>query len=153
MKRVTLYIIGLLIALAGLAWAAGEIEPRDWGDVIQYALTIVPALIAAVAVGIRNWPELIRSKTFWAGVSAIIAAVQQYAAGAIDLPTLIWALLAGLALIFVRDAQATASKAAEVAVLQAEVATVHARDAANGVGPVREVSSSARADTDPSRRI
>ena len=122
MKRWTLYIIGLLIALAGLAWAAGEIEPRDWGDVLQYALTIVPAIIAAAVVGIRNWPELLRSKTFWAGISAIIAAVQQYSAGAIDLPTLIWALLAALALIFVRDAQATASKAAAVAASSSEAA-------------------------------
>ncbi len=108
-----IYIIGALLALAGLAWAAGEIEPHGWSDVLQYALTIVPALLAAIVVGIRNWPELIHSKTFWAGVSAIIAAVQQYGAGAIDLPTLVWAVLAGLALIFIRDAQATAAKLAD----------------------------------------
>ena len=112
MKRTAVIIISALFALAGLAWAAGGIQPHGWGDVLQYALTIVPALLAALVVGIRNWPELIRSKTFWAGISAIIAAVQQYAAGAIDLPTLIWAALAGLAVIFIRDAQATTAKAA-----------------------------------------
>ena len=115
MKRVTSIIISALLVLAGLAWAAGDIEPHGWGDVLQYALTLVPALAAALVVGIRNWPELIRSKTFWAGISAIIAAAQQYMAGAIDLPTLIWASLAGLAVIFLRDAQATATKAAETA--------------------------------------
>ena len=110
-KRLIYYTIGLIVVLAGLAWAAGEIEPHSWGDALQYALTIVPAILAAAVIGLRNWPELLRSKTFWAGVSAIAAAVQQYAAGAIDLPTLIWALLAALALIFVRDAQASATKA------------------------------------------
>jgi len=106
------FFFWFLLAFGGLVWAAGELEPRGWGDVLQYAVTLIPALVAAVAVGIRNWPELIRSKTFWAGVSAIIAAVQQYIAGAIDLPTLVWAVLAGLAVIFIRDAQATATKAA-----------------------------------------
>jgi len=106
------YMFWFVLLVGGLAWAAGEIEPHGWGDVLQYAVTLIPALVAAVAVGIRNWPELIRSKTFWAGVSAIIAAVQQYMAGAVDLPTLVWAVLAGLAVIFIRDAQATATKAA-----------------------------------------
>jgi len=136
MKKTLMIVIGLLIALAGLAWAAGGIEPRGWGDVLQYALTIVPAIIAAAVVGIRNWPELIRSKTFWAGVSAIAAAVQQYAAGAIDLPTLIWAVLAGLAVIFIRDAQATAARAAEAAASSSEAA----------------LNAAARAGADPTRR-
>jgi len=110
MKRVTLYIIGLLIALAGLAWAAGEIEPHTWGEVLQYALPLIPALAAAIIRGFHDWPQLIRSKTFWATIGGISYAIQQYMAGAIDLPTLIWALLAALAVIFIRDAQTVNSQ-------------------------------------------
>ena len=152
MKRTALIITVVLMLLGGLVLAAGEIADRSWGDVLQYVLTIGPALIAAVAIGIRNWPELLRSKTFWAGVSAIAAAIQQYAAGAIDLPTFIWAVLAGLGVIFIRDAQASTSRAAEAAAYQAEIATVHARDASSGVGPAREVSDVPEPGTDPTRR-
>ena len=114
MKRIAM-LVGLLVGVAGLALAQADGESKTWVDVLQYAATVLPAIIAAAVVGIRNWPELIRSKTFWTGVSAIIAAAQQYIAGNIDPPTFVFGVLAGLALIFVRDAQATASKAAEAA--------------------------------------
>ena len=113
MKRFFWFLVILLVFVPTAVLAATE--THTWGDVLQYAVAILPALAAAVVVGIKNWPELIKSKTFWAGVSAIIAAIQQYMAGNIDAPTLIWAVLAGLAVIFLRDAQATATKAAEQA--------------------------------------
>jgi len=115
MKRFFWFLVVLILFVPTAVLAANALEPHSWGDVLQYAVAILPALAAAVVVGIKNWPELIKSKTFWAGVSAIIAAVQQYMAGNIDAPTLIWAVLAGLAVIFLRDAQATATKAAEQA--------------------------------------
>jgi len=112
MKRFLGLLVILLVFVPTAALAAA-VEHHTWGEVLQYGISIFPAIIAGLAIGLRNWPELIKSKTFWAGVSAISAAIQQYFTGAVDTPTAIWMVLAGLAVIFIRDAQATATKAAE----------------------------------------
>ena len=115
MKKFTFILLAVLAGAFVFAQAATTADQKTWLEVLQYAVAIAPAIAAALIRGVKHWPELIRSKTFWTGVSAILAALQQFQAGNIDAPTFVFAVLAGLALIFIRDAQAGAEAAARAA--------------------------------------
>jgi len=102
-------VIGVIIAIVGLALAA-SLEPKSWGDVWGYVLggaAGIMVLLPAILKGIKNWKELLRSKSFWTGASVIVASVQMYISGQIDLPTMVFALYGGLVAIFLRDAVAS----------------------------------------------
>ena len=109
MKKLLLLLLALLVGMVVLA-ASDQLEPKNWLEVAQYALPLLPALIAAIVKGFQNWPVLITSKTFWGGVSGILYVIQQFMAGNISPPTAVFGILVALTAVFLRDAQASASK-------------------------------------------
>lgn len=97
-------VLLVLLMLTGVSLAqADQPLPADWGSLITLLIAGIPALVAALRKPI-NWQELIRSRTFWTGVSGFLTAVGLFVAGSIGLPALIGALYLALVAIFIRDA-------------------------------------------------
>lgn len=94
----------LLLMLTGVSLAqADQPLPADWGSLITLLIGGIPALVAALRKPI-NWQELVRSRTFWTGVSGFLTAIGLFVAGQIGLPALLGALYLALVAIFIRDA-------------------------------------------------
>ena len=57
-----------------------------------------------------NLQALLTSKTFWAGISGVVATATAYATGQITLYPAIMSALGSLAAIFIKDAVVSAAK-------------------------------------------
>jgi peptidoglycan/LPS O-acetylase OafA/YrhL len=112
-----------VVAIGVVALAATDnIDPKTWTDFMQYVLQIGLPLGAAVAIGFKNPKELLGKKTTWVGLSAIVGAIAALASGSIDVPTAMYSIVAGLAVIFLRDGMTSIEKKQEEVIKATEMA-------------------------------
>ena len=108
-----------LVALTGAAMSAVALAqavapdtlPADWQDLAALLFgggAGLAVLVPAMRRGLRHPDELLRSKTFWTGVSMALATVALYLAGQIGVPGLIGGIYLALVAVFLRDAVAAA---------------------------------------------
>jgi len=130
MKKLTSVMLLIVVAVLGVAFAQAAADgqtPHTWSEVLQYLIQIGGPLAAAIAIGFHNPKELLGKKTTWAGVAAIAGAVVALAGGSVDMPTASYMILAGLVMIFLKDGQISAEKAASQAVSASELEASKAR--------------------------
>lgn len=57
-----------------------------------------------------NFRDLLKSKTFWTAITAILGTVGGYVQGAVSLKEAVFAILGSLMALFLKDAMVSASK-------------------------------------------